>query len=115
MTGQAYVPPSTPVEEDLARIWAEVLGVERVGIHDNFFELGGHSLLATQIASCMRELYDVEVPLRSLFESPTIAQLAALITEAMLENIEDEELDDLLDQLDELSEEDLLRLLEEDD
>ena len=122
-SGQAYVPPSTPVEEDLARIWAEVLGVERVGIHDNFFELGGHSLLATQIASRVRELYDVDVPLRSLFESPTIAQLAALITEAMLEDIEEEELDDLLEQLDALdlddldidgiSEDELLRLLGE--
>jgi amino acid adenylation domain-containing protein len=114
-TGQAYVAPSTPVEEDLARIWAEVLGLEQVGVHDNFFELGGHSLLATQIASRVRELYDVEVPLRSLFESPTIAQLAALITEAMLESVEEEELVDLLEQLDELSEDELLRLLEDEE
>jgi acyl carrier protein len=103
------------VEEDLARIWAEVLGLEQVGVHDNFFELGGHSLLATQIASRVRELYDVEVPLRSLFESPTIAQLAALITEAMLESVEEEELVDLLEQLDELSEDELLRLLEDEE
>ncbi len=118
-TGQTYVPPSTPVEEDLARIWAEVLDLERVGIHDNFFELGGHSLLATQIASRVRELYDVDVPLRALFESPTIAQLAALITEAMLEGMEEEKLTELLDQLDDLgdiedlSEEELMRLLGE--
>ena len=110
---QAYAPPTTPVEEDLANIWAEVLGVEQVGVHDNFFELGGHSLLATQIASRVRELYDVEIPLRALFESPTIAQLAILITEAMLENADDDELADLLDQLDDLTEEELMRLLEE--
>jgi hypothetical protein len=63
----------------------------------------------------VRELYDVEVPLRSLFESPTIAQLAALITEAMLESVEEEELVDLLEQLDELSEDELLRLLEDEE
>jgi len=113
--GQEYVAPSTPVEEDLARIWAEVLGLEQVGVHDNFFELGGHSLLATQIASRMRELYDVEIPLRSLFASPTIAQLAAIITEAMLEQATDEDMADLWEQLDDLSEEELMRLLQEDD
>lgn len=114
-TTQLYTPPTSPVEEDLTAIWQEVLGVERIGIHDNFFELGGHSLLATQIASRIREHYDIEIPLRALFESPTIAKLAELITEAMLENVGDEELSDLLDQLDDLSEEELRRLLEEDD
>ena len=113
-SGRSYTPPTSPVEEDLAAIWQGVLGVERIGIHDNFFELGGHSLLATQIASRIREHYDVEIPLRALFESPTIAKLAELITEAMLENVGDEELSDLLDQLDDLSEEALMRLLEED-
>jgi thioesterase domain-containing protein/acyl carrier protein len=61
----------------LANIWAEVLGVERVGIHDNFFELGGHSLLATQVVSRLRETFSIEFPLRKLFEHPTIESLAA--------------------------------------
>ncbi|HYG09428.1 MAG TPA: amino acid adenylation domain-containing protein, partial [Pyrinomonadaceae bacterium] len=71
-----YQPPRNPTEELLANIWAQSLGVERVGIHHNFFELGGHSLLATQIISRVRRALRVEVPLRALFESPTVAGLA---------------------------------------
>jgi acyl carrier protein len=74
------VAPRTPVEELLAGIWSDVLGVERIGIHDDFFELGGHSLLATQVASRVREAFRVELPLRSLFEAHTIADLAHLLS-----------------------------------
>lgn len=74
-----YVAPRTPVEETLAKIFAEVLGVKRVGIHDNFFELGGHSLLATQFASRVRDAFGVELPLRSIFESPTISELSQTV------------------------------------
>ena len=77
--GNQYVAPRTPVEEVLARIWIEVLRVERVGVHDNFFEMGGNSLLATQVTSHMRNRLHIEVPLRSLFEAPTVTQLAAQI------------------------------------
>ncbi len=73
---QDYVAPQTPVEEVVAGIWAEVLGIERVGIRDNFLELGGHSLLVTQIATRMRDTFQVELPLRTLFESATVADLA---------------------------------------
>lgn len=71
----SHLEPRTPVEEVLASIWAQILGVERVGIHDNFFELGGHSLLATQVVSQIREAFQVELPLRSLFEAPTVVGL----------------------------------------
>ncbi|MEG4572782.1 amino acid adenylation domain-containing protein [Microcoleus sp. N3A4] len=74
--GQDYVAPQTPVEEVVAGIWAEVLGLERVGIRDKFLELGGHSLLVTQIATRMRDTFQVELPLRTLFESVTVADLA---------------------------------------
>jgi amino acid adenylation domain-containing protein len=68
--------PQTPVEKSVAKIWAEVLNWQELGIHDNFFELGGHSLLATQLASKIRKTFQVELPLSSIFDMPTIAQLA---------------------------------------
>ncbi len=77
-----FVAPRTPTEELLAAIWAEVLGLQQVGIHDNFFELGGHSLLATQIISRIRDAFSVELPLRHLFEAPTIASLSLAIETA---------------------------------
>ncbi|NMG11915.1 non-ribosomal peptide synthetase [Brasilonema sp. UFV-L1] len=73
------VAPRTPLEEVLVKIFAEVLGLKRLGIHDNFFELGGHSLLATQLVSRVRDAFKVELPLRSVFESPTIAELSKVV------------------------------------
>jgi amino acid adenylation domain-containing protein len=75
----SYVAGRTPFEEQLANIWAEVLFLNRVGIHDNFFDLGGHSLLATQIISKVLQTLQVELPVRSFFEVPTVAGLAELI------------------------------------
>ena len=79
--GNVYQAPRTPMEETLATIWSELLKVEKVGIQDNFFDLGGHSLLATQVISRVRSCLSVELSLRTLFESPTIEQLAAAIVE----------------------------------
>jgi amino acid adenylation domain-containing protein len=74
-----YVAPRSAVEATLAEIWAGILELERVGVHDHFFELGGNSLLATQILSQVRRVFGAEIPQRSLFEAPTIAELAEQI------------------------------------
>jgi amino acid adenylation domain-containing protein len=78
-----FVAPRTPIEEILANIWGCVLGIEQVGIDDNFFELGGHSLLATQVISRVRNTLAVELPLRSLFETPTVASFAQQVENSL--------------------------------
>ena len=78
-----FVSPRTPVQEILADIWREILRVKEVGIHDSFFELGGHSLLGTQVISRVRDAFQIELPLRRLFEAPTINQLAACVESAI--------------------------------
>ncbi len=75
----AYTPPSDEIQEKVAGVWQEVLGIEKVGVHDNFFELGGHSLLATLVASRLREAFQVELPLRSLFDATTVSELAEAV------------------------------------
>jgi amino acid adenylation domain-containing protein len=77
----SFVAPRTPTEEILAGIWAHLLRVERVGIHDNFFSLGGHSLLATQVVARIRQALGIKLPLRVMFEMPTLAGVAAQIDE----------------------------------
>jgi acyl carrier protein len=79
----AFVAPRTPTEETLADICAQVLGVERVGVHDNFFDLGGHSLLATRVISRVYNTFQVDLPVRSLFEKPTVARLAEAIEQKL--------------------------------
>jgi non-ribosomal peptide synthetase component F len=105
---RVFVAPRTAVEAELAGIWAGLLKVSEVGVYDNFFDLGGHSLLATQVVSRMRQIFQVEISLRSLFESPTVAALAAQIEEAAAD-----ETTRLLAELEELSEEEAERLLKQ--
>jgi len=100
----AYVAPSNEIEQTIANIWRELLGVEQVGIHDNFFELGGHSLLAVQVTSRLREVFQAEVPLQSiLFDAPTVAGLAAVITETQPTQEELQEMTALLQDVRSLS------------
>ncbi len=77
-----YVAPRTAEEELLANIWANLLGLERVGVHDNFFKLGGHSLLATQLISRIRDCFEVELPVKLIFQHPVLCELAEQITQS---------------------------------
>ena len=86
-TVDAFVPPRTPVEEDIAAMWRDLLRLERVGVHQNFFDAGGHSLLATQLISRVRSAFRIELPLRAVYEAPTLAGIAARVT-AALEGLE---------------------------
>jgi hypothetical protein len=72
----SFVAPRDAVEEQLARMWSELLGLERIGVYDNFFDLGGHSLLATRVQSRVQEAFQVEIPLHNFFEAGTVAEMA---------------------------------------
>ncbi|HYN21172.1 MAG TPA: phosphopantetheine-binding protein, partial [Thermoanaerobaculia bacterium] len=104
---RAYVAPRTPLEQVLAGAWEEALGVDRVGVEDGFFDLGGHSLLATQVISWVREAFEVEVPLRELFERPTVAGLAAALTADAATRQRVERTAELLLEMSELTEEEV--------
>lgn len=97
--------PRSPLEESIAEVWANVLKVEEPGLHDNFFELGGHSLMAAKLISNLRRQLAVELNLIDVFQSPTIAKLAALIYERQTETEADEELAALLAELEQMSDE----------
>jgi amino acid adenylation domain-containing protein len=84
----AYVAPRNEIEQTLADIWQELLAVVQIGIHDDFFEMGGHSLLATQVMSRVRQTFQLELPLRDFFEAPNIAELAIVIEEGLIAEVE---------------------------
>ncbi|PTL74938.1 type I polyketide synthase [Vitiosangium sp. GDMCC 1.1324] len=94
-----YVEPRDSIERELAALWQELLGIERPGIHDDFFELGGHSLVGAQVVARVRQMFQVELRLGTLFETPTIAGMAKAIVQSRAENMGDEELESLLAEL----------------
>jgi amino acid adenylation domain-containing protein len=93
---RSYVAPETPVEETLASIWSEVLGVDRVGVDDEFFDLGGHSLLAVKMLARLQESFGLDLYLGAVFEHSTVRELAGAVTIRLLGDADDDELADLL-------------------
>ena len=113
-----FAAPQTPEQEHIAALWRELLGIEEVGIHDDFFQLGGHSLLGLQLLSRLQSAFGVEVPLRTLFGAPTIAELSTAVAELVGlggasagEKIAPVDPESLLDNLEELSDEEMSELL----
>jgi acyl transferase domain-containing protein len=106
----AYAAPRTPAEQRIAALWRELLGVGEVGLHDSFLELGGDSLLATRLMARLREQFDLDLPVRLIFEASTVAELAAALERLQAEK-ERRELEELVRRLDGLSEEDVEREL----
>ena len=102
----------TPDEVQMTALWGEVLGRLPIGRNENFFDLGGHSLLATQLLSRVQGAFGIELPLRVLFESPTVASLAAHVADARAASLEGENLEDLLMELENLSDEEALAMRE---
>ena len=121
--GQEYVAPRTKVEKELVNIWETVLEVERAGVYDNFFNLGGHSLLAMQLIAMVHEAFHIKLPVRTVFEGPTIAHMARLITQKQhdgetepyqkIESAARSEAEQLLTNLSELSDAHVTSLLSE--
>jgi acyl transferase domain-containing protein/acyl carrier protein len=109
--GTAYLAPSGPLEEQLAILWENLLGISGIGVHDNFYELGGHSLLATMVVSRVREQFGVTVQLEDFFSAPTIAAIAGLVVQAQADRLEEGELAQLLSEVQNLPEEELRSLL----
>jgi acyl carrier protein len=111
MAEREHVAPRTPIEKSLAEIWENLLGQTRVGVHDNFFELGGHSLLATRVISHLRDATDVELTLRTLFESPTIADLAVIVVQKQAAQRQSHEMEEIITGLEQLTEDELRNML----
>lgn len=113
LASRAYEAPVGEVEQAIAGIWQELLGVEQVGRNDHFFELGGHSLLVMQLVIRVRERFDVDVPLRALFEAPVLSTLAGLVVSAGIEEFTERDVADMEEALGDLSESELLAILAE--
>ncbi|HWO40213.1 MAG TPA: phosphopantetheine-binding protein [Candidatus Eisenbacteria bacterium] len=101
-----FVAPRTPLEEELAGIWRDVLALEPIGIHDRFLDLGGHSLRASRIVSRVLERYQLKLPLKVLFDAPTIADMAVILSNRLAENNSDQQrVASMLDEIESLGEE----------
>ncbi|NJM67005.1 MAG: amino acid adenylation domain-containing protein [Acaryochloris sp. RU_4_1] len=108
-----FLPPRTVAEEVVAEVWKQVLGLQKIGVRDNFFELGGHSLLATRVISQLRQDFQVELPLRALFESPTVEGLVNELTQMWGDRQTVEQVAEVLKSMESLSADEISQMLSE--
>jgi acyl carrier protein len=113
VASRAYEAPMGEVEEAIAQIWQELLGLEQVGRHDRFFELGGHSLLALQVVARMHEIFKVEMSLMDIFENMTMAELAMSVGATQLSVYSQEDVSRFTAEIEELSDAELIRIWQE--
>ena len=106
-----HVTPHTAIERELWRIWTEVLGLGQIGVHDNFFDLGGDSLTANRVVSQMIKAFQLDLPVKSLFDSPTVAEMAIVVAQNQAKKVGQEELARLLSELESITEDEAQRLL----
>jgi natural product biosynthesis luciferase-like monooxygenase protein/amino acid adenylation domain-containing protein len=106
-----YVPPQNETQQQIAAIWQKLLGIEKIGIHDNFVDLGGHSLLGTQLITRLRDTFQIDVSLRTLFEEPTVARLALVIVQKKAELVDDTLLLQAIEDLENLTDDEVQTLL----
>jgi amino acid adenylation domain-containing protein len=98
------ISPRTPIENEIAKIWADVLALDEVGVNDNFLDLGGHSLAASRIVSEMVRSFQLELPLKALFDSPTVAEMASLVMQNQTKKVAREDLERMIGDLEAMSE-----------
>lgn len=110
-----FVPPRNSIEDIIARIWADILGIEQISIYDNFFILGGDSLMATRVVSRVRKAFGIELPIPTIFREPKVVDLAGVIDEILLKNEapNHNEMVQALEEIGDLSEEEAQRILDE--
>jgi acyl carrier protein len=109
---RTFVPPRGPVEQELAEMWCDLLRLDKISVHDNFFELGGHSLLLIQISTRIQRVFHVELSLRTLFNVPTIAEMAVSISESQVAEEDPDEIAAMIAELKDLSPDELAAFLE---
>jgi acyl carrier protein len=105
------VKPRRRLEKKLAKIWGEVLSIDPIGIHDNFFDLGGHSLAATRVISRLIQEFHLELPIKTLFESPTVAAMSAMIMQNQENKAGRDDLERILSEVEAMSNEEAERVL----
>jgi acyl carrier protein len=109
----AYATPRSDVEKLLAEIWAEVLAIDSIGIHDNFFDLGGDSLAASRVISRVIQSFKLDLPVKALFDAPTVARMAEVVKQNETHRAEDAALEQMLRLLETMTEEEAQRYVDE--